>query len=119
MKGEPWKRKTPLFGQFTDNRSIRTAEWTMAEVDGSGWELFDPASDPFENTNLATKFPEIVAKLDRQWLQWWESENGKPGYVPQSTGGDGGYQPQGDRGSGKRYVPGAMPASLADRYPVP
>ncbi len=119
LKGGPWNRNTPLFGQFTDNRSIRTAEWTMAEVDGSGWELFKPATDPFENTDLAVKFPEVVAKLDRQWLQWWESENGEPGYAPQSTGGDGGYEPQGDRGSGKHYVPGAMPASLADRYPVP
>lgn len=91
----------------------------MAEVDGSGWELFNPATDPFENANVAAKHPEIVAKLDEQWLQWWESENGARGYAPESTGDDGGYEPQGDRGPGKRYVPGAMPESLAKRYPVP
>ena len=119
VKGDVWKRKSPLFFQYADNRAIRTDEWTMAEVDGAGWELFRAETDPLEATNVAAKTPDVVATLGAQWLAWWRSESGKRDYAPESTQGSPHYKPQGDRGSGASYIPSAMPSALSSRYPVP
>jgi arylsulfatase A-like enzyme len=119
IQGRPWHREGPLFFQYMDNRAIRTAEWTLAEVDGAGWELFHIATDPFENLNVAAQHPEVVADLGARWLQWWRSESGEPNYTPKSTKTGPNYRPQGDRGSGDLYRPSAMPAALSHRLPVP
>jgi arylsulfatase len=116
---KPWQRKEPLFFQYMDNRAIRGSGWTLAEVDGTGWELFNTKTDPLETTNLANTKPELVAAMSARWLKWWNDESGKPAYEPQSTGDSPHYKPQGDMGSGKTYTPSAMPARLADRYPLP
>ena len=113
-----WKRKSPLFFQYMDNRAIRTADWTLAEVDGTGWELYRSADDPFENDNLAAIHPKVVADLNARWLEWWLHESGKTGYSPESTKTSQHYKPQGDRGSGVPYVPSAMPGNLSTRYPA-
>ena len=119
LKGTPWQRKGPLYFQYMDNRAIRTAEWTMAEVDGSGWELFRAGSDPLETENLAAGNPPIVAELEARWDAWWRENSGKASYQPESTKTSEHYKPQGDRGSGKTYSPSAMPEKLSDRYPLP
>lgn len=119
LRGEAWKRESPLFFQYMDNRAIRTGDWTLAEVDGRGWELFDTRTDPFETKNLAETNPAKVAELAKAWSAWWTRQTGKPGYLPESTAASPHYQPQGDRGSGTRYIPSAMPAHLADRLPMP
>lgn len=119
LGGSSWKRKGPVFFQYMDNRAIRNGEWTLAEVDGSGWELYRTAVDPLENENVATKHPEVVADLEKTWSRWWNEEGGVDGYVPKSTKTGPHYKPQGDRGSGRPYVPSAMPAGLSGRYPVP
>lgn len=93
--------------------------WTLVEVDGAGWELLRPESDPLENQNLAAKHPEVVADLNARWMKWWQAESGQPGYTPESTKNGDHYKPQGDRGSGRPYIPSVMPAKLANRYPVP
>ncbi len=118
VKGDAWKRKSPLFFQYMDNRAIRTDEWTLAEVDGADWELFRADADPLETTNVAAKNPDVVATLDAQWLAWWRSESGKRDYTPESTKGSPHYKPQGDRGSGAIYVPSSMPSALSNRYPI-
>ena len=117
LKGEPWRRKAPLFFQFMDNRAIRTADWTLAEVDGAGWELFRIVSDPFENEDLGDA-ARRAADLEARWLPWWREQSGQQAYHPESTKDGPHYRPQGDRGSGAPYQPSAMPAKLADRYPV-
>lgn len=119
LQARPWRRKGPLFFQYMDNRAIRTRDWTLAEVDGAGWELFDAARDPQETKNLAAKNPAIVADLAARWLEWWLAESGKPAYSPESTKTSEHYKPQGDRGSGKTYTPSAMPGKLSGRYPIP
>jgi arylsulfatase len=87
-------------------------------VDGSGWELFNTITDPLETKNLAESKPELVAAMSDRWLKWWKNESTKTAYEPESTGDSQHYKPQGDKGSGKTYTPSAMPARLADRYPV-
>ncbi len=119
VMGHPLQRKAPLFFQYMDNRAIRTAEWTLAEVDGSGWELFHTATDPLETKNVSAENPAMATILDADWMKWWQEQSGRSGYDPESTKGSPHYKPQGDRGSGQRYIPSAMPANLSKRYPIP
>ena len=119
IRGEIWQRKNPLYFQFVDNRAIRDGDWTLADVDGQGWELFHTSVDPFENNNLATKEPQRLAEFDARWLKWWETESGQTGYAPPPEKTEGhAYSAQGDRGSGTAYKPSAMPDNLARRYPI-
>jgi arylsulfatase len=119
IQGRPWQRKSPLFFQYMDNRAIRTAEWTLAEIDGTGWQLFDTRKDPLETIDLAASNPEVLNDLNNRWLGWWKAQSGKPVYTPESTKAGAHYNPQGDRGSGISYVPSAMPSALSDHYPLP
>jgi arylsulfatase A-like enzyme len=119
LQGKAHSRKAPLYFQYLDNRAIRTADWTLVEVDGAGWELYQPSTDFFENNNLASAKPQIVADLSAQWNTWWRQESGKPTYAPEPARGSQHYKPQGDRGSGVPYQPSAMPSNLADRIPLP
>lgn len=119
LQGRPWQRKGPLYFQYMDNRAIRTTPWTLAEVDDAGWELYHTGNDPLETANIALKHPELVARLNAQWLQWWLEQSGNETYQPQSTKNSPHYKPQGDRGSGIRYNPSSMPPDLSGRYPIP
>jgi arylsulfatase len=119
LEGRAWQRDSPLYFQYMDNRAIRTGDWTLAEVDGSGWELFHTREDPLETRDLTESQPAKAAELAAAWIAWWNRQSGKTGYQPQSTATGPHYKPQGDRGSGTHYVPSAMPARLANRFPLP
>ena len=116
LKGKNYSRKAPMYFQFTDNRAVRTEKWSLVEVDGAGWQLFDIEKDPLECRDLADNHPEIVTRLSGQWEAWWLKETGQSEYKPVSSKNHQHYSPQGDRGSGKQYVPRAMPENLKDRY---
>lgn len=118
LKGEKFKRKSPMYFQYMDNRAIRTDKWDLVEVDANGWELYDIKNDPYEVYNLADNLPQIVKELDAQWLNWWKTEYHTDKYLPTTTKGNFNYKPQGDRGSGELYIPSAMPDGSAIRYPI-
>jgi arylsulfatase A-like enzyme len=118
LTGKPWHRSDPLYFQFMDNRALRSAEWSLVEVDGAGWELFHMPTDPFENNDLFATKSDVVADLEAGWLAWWREQSSEKAYHPKSTKDGPHYRPQGDRGSGAFYQPSAMPANLADRYPI-
>jgi arylsulfatase A-like enzyme len=119
LTGETWKRARPMFFQYLDNRAIRTTSHALVEVDGNGWELFDARADRQETRDLAKEKPEVVATLEKQWLDWWAAQGMKNGYQPEPSRGSQHYRPQGDRGSGDAYPPSTMPAALSGKYPVP
>jgi arylsulfatase A-like enzyme len=119
LRGQPWQRQGPLYFQYMDNRAIRSASWTLADVDASGWELFQTEHDPLETTNVASKHPDIVKELSAQWQKWWQKESGEADYQAEATSDSSHYVEQGDRGSGKDYVPTTMPAELSHRHPLP
>lgn len=117
LRGKAWERKGPLYFQYMDNRAVRDGPWTLAEVDGNGWELFHSDRDPLEIRDLAKEQPDEVKRLGGEWLDWWKQENASKGYQPKSTRTGPDYKPQGDRGSGVEYVPSAMPEELKGRTP--
>lgn len=116
LKGENWSRKSPMYFQFMDNRAIRTEKWSLVEVDGNGWELYDTEKDPLETHDLSNQFENQMSILEADWLDWWKSESGNTNYEPESTATGPHYKPQGDRGSGEMYVPYAIPTVLIDKY---
>ncbi|WP_280818671.1 arylsulfatase [Tamlana crocina] len=118
LKEQAWQRHAPMFFQFMDNRAVRTDKWTLVEVDGNGWELYNIEKDPFETNNIAEKHKNKVAELEALWLNWWKIESGEDAYQPESTSTSPHYKAQGDRGSGEQYIPSAMPERLKGKYAI-
>ena len=56
--------------------AVMTPRWRLVE----GRELYDIRQDAMQRDDVAKKFPEVVAKLRREHLQWYEEI--KPGMVP-------------------------------------
>ncbi|MBK1875786.1 arylsulfatase [Pelagicoccus mobilis] len=50
-----------------ENWAVRTSRWRLV-----GEELFDISKDPFEDHNVAEKFPEIAARLSAAHYDWWD-----------------------------------------------
>lgn len=54
--------------------AMRDGDWKLlCEYDGTKPELYDLAADPGETTNLATREPEIVARLTKALTAWHRS----------------------------------------------
>jgi len=76
FKGEAIARPKPLFFQFGHGSAMRDGQWKLVRSDGDAWELYDMTADRTETRNLAAKFPELVKKMDAQWLAWWKDCTG-------------------------------------------
>ncbi|WP_187269298.1 arylsulfatase [Algibacter pacificus] len=118
LKGETWQRQSPMYFQFMDNRAIRTNKWSLIEVDGNGWELYNVEKDPLETQDLSDKYKSRLAHLEAKWLDWWKTESGNESYQAESTSTSPHYKAQGDRGSGEPYIPSAMPDRLKGKYAI-
>ncbi|MEX0320554.1 MAG: arylsulfatase [Puniceicoccaceae bacterium] len=49
------------------HHAIRTKRWRF--VDNK--ELYDISNDPYESTNVATDYPEVIEELRKVYDQWW------------------------------------------------
>jgi len=76
ITGQKIDRKNPLFYQFGKGAAIRDGQFKLVRL-GATWELYDLASDRAEMNNLATKRPDIVNKMEAQWLAWWKDCTGE------------------------------------------
>ncbi|MDN3664022.1 arylsulfatase [Algibacter miyuki] len=118
FKGQKFNRKSALYFQFMDNRAIRTKNFSLVEVDGSGWEIYNTKKDPLETNDLSQTLNKKTSNLDKKWLNWWKEQSNEPSYTPKSTATSIHYTPQGDKGSGLKYVPTAMPDKLKEKYSI-
>ncbi|MBZ0258798.1 sulfatase-like hydrolase/transferase, partial [bacterium] len=48
----------------------------------NGVELYDIENDPSETTDIASKHPEMVAKMRQEYLDWFRDVSGERGYDP-------------------------------------
>ena len=76
------ERKTPVFWRRPPDRkpdlapdlAVREGQWKLiCEYDGAKPRLFDLSSDPGEETDLAPRQPETVARLSRAAVSWHRS----------------------------------------------
>jgi len=75
FKGKTFARINPLYFQFSKGSAVIDGQWKMVR-DSKTWELYDMATDRTETINLADQKPEMVQKLDVQWLTWWKDCTG-------------------------------------------
>ncbi|TZF82280.1 arylsulfatase [Pedobacter sp. BS3] len=59
-----------LFWEHNGAAALRQGNWKIVRVDAkSGWELYDLSQDRSETSNLAAKYPEKVADMQKKWAQ--------------------------------------------------
>ena len=51
---------------------IRGTDKIISQDFGENWELYDLATDPSEQENLADEYPEKLAAMRNAWLAWFE-----------------------------------------------
>ncbi|WP_460166846.1 sulfatase family protein [Thermostilla marina] len=86
IEGKMTERPRPIAFQYgtqvslTDNRfklvhnlSKKRPRSDNGTCPFSEWELYDLANDPSETTNVAAKYPEIVARMRETLAEWQES----------------------------------------------
>ena len=70
-----------IYFNHQKNYALIQGEWKLvaAEVDGHRWQLYNIAADRAETTDLALKYPDRVAQMEKKWNELTES------YKKQST----------------------------------
>ncbi len=64
------EQRPPMFWEHEGNSAVRIGRWKLVRQHGQGWELYDMVEDRTELHNLATKHPERVADMARQYEAW-------------------------------------------------
>lgn len=52
------------------SRAIRKADWKLVAEIGQPWELYDLKADRSETNNLASRYPQKVEELEKEYLEW-------------------------------------------------
>lgn len=74
IKNNQWERKTPIFYEWSGNRSARLGNWkAVSNYPKNQWELYDLSKDRTESKDIAKEFPDIVSKLDVAYKNWAKS----------------------------------------------
>lgn len=58
-----------LYFHFNTDRALRQGKWKLVSAKRGRWELYDMEEDRTELNNLAAKFPERVAEMEKTWFQ--------------------------------------------------
>jgi arylsulfatase len=70
-----WERGKASESKYLRCR-VRNTRFTMVSADPKGqkaWELFDLENDPGETTNALENHPQVAARLEAAYDEWWES----------------------------------------------
>jgi arylsulfatase len=73
--GKSLKRAKPLFWEFGGGAAVQ--EGDMKLVRKKTWELYDLSKDRTETGNLASKQPELAAKMEADWNAWFTECTGE------------------------------------------
>lgn len=80
----------PIFAEHEGNRMVRVGDWKLVAsyYNGQKWELYNIARDRTEQHNLADKYPEKVAQMEKLYFEWADANNVLP--YPQLVNKHGG-----------------------------
>lgn len=75
IRGEKLQKRT-LFFEHQSSCTIIADQWKLVRNNqNSPWELINLDTDPFEQTDLSTRYPEKVKSLESEWNQWAEENH--------------------------------------------
>ncbi|KAF0180894.1 MAG: N-acetylgalactosamine-6-sulfatase [Limisphaerales bacterium] len=60
----------PLFWRMGRQAAMRDGDWKLLRTGDQPWQLFNLATDPAEQTNLAAAQPAVVEQLAAAWAKW-------------------------------------------------
>ncbi len=64
-----------LYFEHESSSAIISDNWKLVRMDAlHPWELINLATDPFEQNDLSTQYPEKVKELEAMWTTWGESQ---------------------------------------------
>jgi len=75
FSGDVLKRAKPLFWEFGGGAAVQ--EGRMKLVRKKKWELYDLSKDRTETVNLASRRPELAAKMEAGWNAWFTECSGE------------------------------------------
>ncbi|MFM8469061.1 MAG: sulfatase-like hydrolase/transferase [Limisphaerales bacterium] len=70
LRGESPLPARPLFWRMGRQAALRQGDWKLLRVGDEPWQLFNLATDPAEQTDLAASQPAVVAELSAAWAKW-------------------------------------------------
>ena len=71
FKGKGLKREEPLFFAYGSGKAVRDGDWKLVRRRNDAWELHNLVEGRTEGNDLAGKFPERVAAMEKLWLDWY------------------------------------------------
>ena len=73
FRGEEREDHEALYFVFNNCRALRKGEWKAVSFYGSQWELYNIASDRFEQHDLSGDYPTLVMELSERWHEMAET----------------------------------------------
>jgi arylsulfatase len=71
LHSEKVERGQALYWQWSKGKAVRDGKWKIvANGLDVPWELYDINEDPTETNNLAKMHPEIVERMNNQFISW-------------------------------------------------
>ncbi len=70
LRGESPQPAPPLFWRMGRQAAARDGDWKLLRTGDQPWQLFNLATDPAEQTNLAAEKPAEVERLATAWAKW-------------------------------------------------
>ena len=74
LRGETLEDRPPIHLLFNLDRGLRDGDWKLVSFQSRPWELYNIAQDRTELNNLASKYPERVDAMAKQWHEMAANE---------------------------------------------
>jgi len=71
--GQEIKSRPPIHLLFASDRGLRDGDWKLVSFQSDPWELYNLAQDRTELHNLAAQYPDLVARMSKQWFDMAEN----------------------------------------------
>lgn len=70
--GQKINRTQPIFWEHEGNRAIRDGKWKLVAERSEKWQLYDLDKDRSELKDLSNQYPDIAAKLEAKYNEWYK-----------------------------------------------
>ncbi|MCF7818958.1 MAG: arylsulfatase [Kiritimatiellales bacterium] len=87
LAGKEIKSRPPIHLLFASDRGLRDGDWKLVSFQSGPWELYKMGQDRTELHNVAAQYPEVVDRMEKQWIDMAENVLRAPAkeYAPVSA----------------------------------